>query len=276
MIAGFSIAALAGLTAGLLITGAIAGVLAGLLGVGGGIVIVPVLIVVAEIFAIDDTIAMLLVVGTSLATIIPTSISSARAHNKRGAIDRDILRDWGPAVFLGALLGGIASKFIGSGGLTLIFGVVALVVSINLALPKPIVLASGPPKARAGQSAIALPIGFTSALMGIGGGPLSVPVMSMLSVPVHRAVATASVFGLAIAVPAVAGFVWAGWGVAGRPPGSLGYVNLPAAVVLFSMSVFTAPIGARLAHVMAPRKLKLAFAVFLAISALRMLYKALG
>ncbi|MEH6522955.1 sulfite exporter TauE/SafE family protein [Sulfitobacter sp.] len=275
MIAGFSISVLLGLTLGLLVTGAIAGVLAGLLGVGGGIVIVPVLIVVAELFEIDDSIAMLLVVGTSLATIIPTSISSARAHNKRGAIDFDILRGWVPAIFLCALLGGIASKSIGSNGLTLIFGAVALVASINLALPKTMTLSQAPPEGRIKQGALALPIGFTSALMGIGGGTLSVPVMSMLSVPVHRAVATASVFGLAIAVPAVCGFVWAGIGVEGRPPGSFGFVNLPAAAVLFSMSVLTAPYGAKIAHLMEPRKLKLAFSVFLFISAVRMLWKAL-
>lgn len=275
MIAEFSIAVLAGLTLGLLVTGAVAGILAGLLGVGGGIVIVPVLIVVTDLFDIHDDIAMLLVVGTSLATIIPTSMSSARAHNKRGAIDFDILRGWVPAIFLGALLGGIASKFIGSNGLALIFGGVALVVSINLAIPKTLTIAKAPPQTRAAQSLVALPIGFTSALMGIGGGTLSVPVMSMLSVPVHRAVATASVFGLAIAVPAVCGFVWAGMGVEGRPPGSLGFVNLPAAIVLFSTSVLAAPYGAKLAHLLEPRKLKLAFAVFLGISAVRMLWKAL-
>ena len=235
--AGFSFSVLIGLTAGLMLTGAIAGVLAGLLGVGGGIVIVPVLIVIVALFDIHDSIAMLLVVGTSLATIIPTSISSARAHRKRGAIDVDILKGWIPAVFIGALIGGIASKYIGSGGLTLIFGVVALIVSVNLAIKKTITLASAPPVSRFSQSAIALPIGFTSALMGIGGGTLSVPVLSMLSVPVHRAVATASVFGLAIALPAVCGFIWAGIGVEGRPPGSIGFVNLPAAVLLFSMSV---------------------------------------
>ncbi|MDE0851764.1 sulfite exporter TauE/SafE family protein [Yoonia sp.] len=276
MIVVFSIPLLVGLAIGLLITGAIAGVLAGLLGVGGGIVIVPVLIIVAELFKVDDNIAMLLVVGTSLATIIPTSISSARAHHKRGAIDHDILRGWMPVIFLGALIGGICSKYIGASGLTLIFGIVAMVVSINLALPKALTLAATPPKSRLSQSAIALPIGFTSALMGIGGGTLSVPIMSMLSVPVHRAVATASVFGLAIAVPAVGGFIWAGLGVEGRPPGSWGYVNLPAAVTLFSMSVLTAPYGAKIAHLMEPRKLKLAFAIFLAISAARMLWKSLA
>ncbi len=274
--AGFSFSVLIGLTLGLMLTGAIAGVLAGLLGVGGGIVIVPVLIVIVELFDIHDSIAMLLVVGTSLATIIPTSISSARAHRKRGAIDVDILKGWIPAVFIGALIGGIASKYIGSGGLTLIFGVVALIVSVNLAIKKTITLASAPPVSRISQSAIALPIGFTSALMGIGGGTLSVPVLSMLSVPVHRAVATASVFGLAIALPAVCGFIWAGIGVEGRPPGSIGFVNLPAAVLLFSMSVVTAPYGVRLAHSLEPRKLKVAFAIFLGLSALRMLWKYFG
>jgi uncharacterized membrane protein YfcA len=275
VIAGFAMSTLAGLAAGLLVTGAIAGLLAGLLGVGGGIVIVPVLIVVAEIFDVPDDIAMLLVVGTSLATIIPTSVSSARAHNAKGAIDRSILRGWVPAIFIGAAVGGIASKALGSNGLTLVFGVVALVVSVNLALPKTIILSAAPPVAAWAKAAVAAPIGFLSALMGIGGGTLSVPVMTMMSVPVHRAVATASVFGLAIAVPAVAGFIWSGWSAVGRPPGSLGFVNIPAAVVLFSASVLTAPLGARLAHRLPARALKTAFAVFLFISAVRMLGKAL-
>lgn len=276
MIAGFTITALLGIFCALLITGAVAGVLAGLLGVGGGIVIVPVLIIIAEIFAIDDNIAMLLVVGTSLATIIPTSISSARAHNKKGAIDHALLRGWGPAIFAGSLIGGFASKYIGAEGLTLIFGSVALFVSVNFLLPNTITLAKTPPQSPVAQAGIAAPVGFLSALMGIGGGTLSVPLMTMVSVPVHRAVATASVFGLAISVPAVCGFIWGGLGVAGRPWGSLGFVNLPAAVTLVSMSVLTAPYGARLAHVLDPRRLRLAFAVFLAISALRMLLKAAG
>ena len=262
------------LIAGLLATGAVAGVMAGLLGVGGGIVIVPVLIIIAERFGLSDDIAMLCVVGTSLATIIPTSLSSARAHRRKGAIDSFILRGWGGPIFVGAALGGIASGWLGGQSLMIIFGVAALAVSINLALPKTVVLASAPPEAAAPRVATATPIGFISALMGIGGGTLAVPVLTMLSVPIHRAVATASVFGLLIAVPAVAGFVWSGWSVPGRPPGSLGYVNLPAAVILFSMSVITAPWGAALAHKLPARRLKLAFALFLAISALRMLWKS--
>lgn len=271
-----SLTILGGLAAGLVITGAIAGILAGLLGVGGGIVIVPVLIIVAELFSIPDDVAMLVVVGTSLATIIPTSISSARAHHKKGAIDLDILKGWTPAIFIGALLGGLASKVLGANGLTIIFGAVALLVSVNLAIPRTITLASAPPATPVGRSAIGLPVGFTSALMGIGGGTLSVPIMTMLSVPVHRAVATASVFGLAIALPAVFGFIWSGWDAAGRPPGSLGYVNIPAAILIFSASVLTAPLGAKLAHKLPPARLKLAFAIFLFISGARMLWKALA
>ncbi len=273
--AEFEIPSLIGLALGLLVTGGVAGLLAGLLGVGGGIVIVPVLVIVAEIFEVPRDTAMLVVVGTSLATIVPTSISSARAHRKRGAIDTDLLRGWTPAIFVGAALGGITSKWLGADGLTIVFGVVALVVSVNLAIPKTVILAAAPPGTALGQAATAGPIGFVSALMGIGGGTLSVPTLTMCSVPVHRAVATASVFGLAIAVPAVAGFVWSGWGVAGRPPGSIGFVNLPAAVVLFSMSVLTAPYGAGLAHALPPARLRLAFAIFLFISGCRMLWKAL-
>lgn len=276
MLDDVSLTILAGLAVGLVITGAIAGILAGLLGVGGGIVIVPVLIIVAEIFNIPDNVAMLVVVGTSLATIIPTSISSARAHHKKGAIDLDILKGWTPAIFIGALLGGLASKVLGANGLTIIFGTVALLVSVNLAIPRTLTLASAPPGTAIGRSALGLPIGFTSALMGIGGGTLSVPIMTMLSVPVHRAVATASVFGLAIALPAVFGFIWSGWDAAGRPPGSLGYVNIPAAILIFSASVLTAPIGAKLAHTLPPARLKLAFAIFLFISGARMLWKALA
>ncbi len=273
---GYSTGSLIGLAIGLLATGAISGVLAGLLGVGGGIVIVPVLVIVCEIFAVPQAVAQPLIVGTSLATIIPTSISSARAHRRKGAIDVEILKGWAPAVFLGALLGGVAAETFGAQGLTLVFGAVALLVSINLAIPHDLTLADAPPKGLASRGAVALPIGFVSALMGIGGGTLAVPVMTMLRTPIRTAVATASVFGLLIALPATVGFIVAGLDVAGRPPGSLGYVHLPAAALLFSVSVFTAPYGATLAHSIAPQRLRLAFAIFLGVSAIRMLWKALG
>lgn len=269
----YSVGLLIALGLGLAATGAIAGVLAGLLGVGGGIVIVPVLFQLFDFLDISEVVAMHLAVGTSLATIIPTSISSARSHHKRGAIDVELLKRWAPWIFLGALIGGILSKYLDGTVLTGIFGVIALIVAINMASPKKLVLAEALPGGPAANAAMPTGIGGFSALMGIGGGTLSVPILTLFSYPVHRAVGTASAFGLVIAVPAVCGFIWSGWAVADRPPLSLGYVNLAAAVIIFSLSVFTAPLGARIAHAINPQGLRLAFAVFLGLTSLRMLYK---
>lgn len=258
---------------GLLATGAIAGILAGLLGVGGGIVIVPVLFYLFEFLDIPSDIAMHLAVATSLATIIPTSISSSRAHKKKGALDIDLLKSWTPFIFVGAAFGGYASKYINGVQLTAIFGGIALLVSLNMANPKKLILSEKLPKSKITKSMIGSMIGFLSSLMGIGGGTLSVPILTLFSYPVHRAVGAASAFGLVIAAPAVLGFIASGWTIDGRPPYSLGYVSLPAAVLIFSATIFTAPIGARIAHAINPRKLKLAFAAFLFLTALRMLSK---
>jgi uncharacterized membrane protein YfcA len=261
------------LAVGLTFAGAIAGVLAGLLGVGGGIVIVPVLFLLFDYLDVPSQVAMHLAVATSLATIIPTSISSARAHNKRGTIDWDLLKGWAPWIILGAAIGGVASKYLASENLTLIFGCIALAVAINMAVPKKIILSETRPTA---SQPIAGFIGVFSALMGIGGGTLSVPVLTAFSFPIHRAVGTAATFGLLIAVPAVAGFIWSGWSAELRPPYSLGYVSLPAAVLIFSASVFTAPYGASLAARLNPARLRLAFAAFLFLSSLKMLWSVLG
>ncbi len=274
--ADYSLQLLLLLAVSLITTGAIAGILAGLLGVGGGIVIVPVLFILFDWLNIPPQVAMHVAVATSLATIIPTSIASARAHYKRGSIDLELLKSWAPLIFVGALGGGILSKFLASSSLTLIFGVIALLVAVNMAVPRKIVLAESLPAGVLTRGAIPGLIGMFSALMGIGGGTLSVPVLSAFSTPIHRAVGTAAAFGLVIAVPAVLGFIWAGWSVDLRPPLSLGYVNIPAAVLIFSCSVFTAPLGAKLAHNLNPANLKKAFALFLFITALRMLWVALG
>lgn len=274
--ADYSISFLLLLAIGMLCTGAVAGVLAGLLGVGGGIVIVPVLFILFDFLDIPNQVSMHLAVATSLATIIPTSISSARSHHKKGSIDIDLLKSWAPLIFIGALIGGVLSKYLASNSLTLIFGTVALLVSINMALPKKIVLSDHMPKGVFGKGILPSFVGGFSALMGIGGGTLSVPILSAFSFPIHRAVGTASAFGLVIAIPAVFGFIWSGWGVDLRPPYSLGYVSLPAAVLIFSVSVFTAPLGAKLAHSLDPSSLKKVFAVFLFITSIRMLWVALA
>jgi uncharacterized protein len=262
---------IAALIAGFAATGVISGILAGLLGVGGGIVIVPVLFWVLTLFHFPASITSHLAVATSLAIIIPTSISSMRAHAKRGNVDHALLNLWGPAVFVGALIGGIMSKFIPGGGLRLVFGVVGLLVAVNLSMPKHLVISEHLPKSALVNRAIATVIGFISSLMGIGGGTLSVPTLASFSFPVHRAVGTSSALGLLIAIPGVAGFIWAGLGVAGRPPLSLGFVSLPAVLIIAPISYLLAPWGAHLAHALNARYLKLAFAFFLAITAARML-----
>lgn len=262
------------LAVGLVVTGAVAGILAGLLGVGGGIVIVPVLFLLFDALDVPAEVAMHLAVGTSLATIIPTSISSARSHHAKGAIDVSMLRAWAPFICVGALAGGIASRFVSSAFLTVLFGLVALVVAINMALPRRVALAQALPAGAAAQVAMPGGIGLLSALMGIGGGTLTVPILSLFSYPMHRAVGTAAAFGLVIAVPAALGFVWSGWAVDARPPLSLGYVNVVAAVLIFSASVLTAPLGSRLAHWLDPTTLKRFFALFLFLTAVRMLWSA--
>lgn len=259
------------LIAGLGATGAIAGILAGLLGVGGGIVIVPVLFWILNWLAIVPEHVSHLAVATSLATIIPTSISSMRAHNKRGTVDRDLLKLWGPAIVLGAIIGGGLAAVISGGGLRYIFGLVGLAVAINMALPKTLVISQGLPTSHWLNRAIATIIGLISSLMGIGGGTLSVPTLSSMSFPVHRAVGTASAMGLMIAIPGVIGFIYAGWSVAGLPWGSLGYVSIPAALMIAPLSYLMAPLGVKLAHALNPKHLKLVFALFLFITSIRML-----
>lgn len=268
--------AIAALIVSLALTGVIAGVLAGLLGVGGGIVIVPVLFWVFGLLALPAATSMHLAVGTSLATIIATSWASMRAHGRRGGVDKELLRLWGPAIFIGAAIGGIAARYIDGNGLRMIFGCVALLVSINMALPRQVKVSDALPASSWTNRAIAAVIGLFSALMGIGGGTLSVPTLTAFSFPIHRAVGTASVIGMLIAVPAVAGFIWSGFGVPDRPPFSLGFVSLPAVALIFPMTMLMAPVGVHLAHRLNQRRLKIAFAVFLFLTAARMLYTVLA
>jgi len=265
---------LAALIAGLLVTGAVAGVLAGLLGVGGGIVIVPVLFNVLGLLGIDMDVRMHIAVGTSLATIIPTSIVSARAHAKRGAIDPVLFKSWAPWIFFGTLIGAVVANLINGRALAGVFGAVGLIVAVDLvrrrnAASGSIEDAKLPPKPA--QFSMATVIGFTSTLMGIGGGTLSVPTLNLFSYPIHRAVATSALFGLVIAVPATVGYVIGGWDKPNLPPGNFGYVNVLGFVIMASATFVTAPWGTRIAHAISPKALRLVFAAFLAITAGRML-----
>ncbi len=254
----------------------LAGLLAGFLGVGGGIVLVPVLFWLFTFIDFPDTLSMHMAVATSLGTIVFTAISSTRAHHERGAVDLDLLKAWGVPIAVGALTGGLMARFIDPAGLKAIFGFVALAVAVNLATPKTFVISDRLPEGRAKNASIAGAIGLVSSLMGIGGGTLGVPTLAAFSYPIHRAVGTAAAFGLIIAVPAVIGFVISGLGVADRPPLSLGYVSLPAVLIIIPFTTFMAPIGARLAHDLDAIWVKRGFAVFLAITSVRMLSSVFG
>ena len=262
------------LAGGLILTGAVAGVMAGLLGVGGGIVIVPVLFNLLGALGIEPDLRMHVAVGTSLATIIPTAIVSARAHARRGAVDAAVVRIWGPWIAVGTVIGTFAATRMNGRSLAAVFGVVALAVAVDLVrrrnAPSGSIAEARLPRP-AGQRAIASTIGFFSALMGIGGGTLTVPVLNWFSYPMHRAVATSAVFGLIIAIPAAIGYVWGGWDHPGLPTGNLGYVNLMGFALIAAATFITAPYGTRIAHAISARALRLVFATFLAATALRML-----
>jgi uncharacterized membrane protein YfcA len=263
---------IAALIVGLAFTGVIAGVLAGLLGVGGGIVIVPVLFHVFTLLGIDAAVRMHVAVATSLATIIPTALVSARAHLKRDAVDFNLLRAWGPAVFLGVLVGTAIGGLVKGPVLTAVFATVALVVAAHMALrPEGSHLRDDLP-GRPARDLVAAAIGVVSAMMGIGGGTLTVPILSACGYPIRRAVGTASAIGLIIGVPGTLGFIAAGLGVPERPPFSFGYVSLLGFALLTPTTILAAPWGARLAHAIRPMLLRRAFALFLFLTALRMVY----
>ena len=264
------------LAAMMLLTGAVGGVIAGMLGVGGGIVIVPVLDLVLSVLGVEADVRMHVTVAISLATIIPTAISSSRAHEAKGAVDHAQLRRWGVAIFLGAIAGVILASRVTGDVLSAVFGVVALLVAIKMLLPlEGKHIAEAIPGGATGQ-VIPFSIGGISSMMGIGGGTLSVPVMTLFNFPIHRAVGTAALFGLLISAPATVAFVIAGWNVEDLPPGSLGYVNLIGFAIIAPVSYLTAPWGARIAHALSKRKLSLMFGLFLTVVAVRMLIRAFG
>lgn len=259
----------------MLATGAAGGLLAGLLGVGGGIVIVPVLELALTSMQVDPAIRMHIAVATSLATIIPTSLSSSRAHHRRGGVDFELTRSWGPFILAGAILGSWIASNVDSAVLSLVFGVVALLVAAKMLLPMgDLVLSKTTPRGVLGTLP-PLAIGGISTMMGIGGGTLSVPAMTMTNHPIHRAVGTAALFGLFISVPGALAYVVMGWGDPRLPPGSLGYVNLLGLLFIAPTTVLIAPYGAKLAHVLNKRQLNLAFGTFLLIVSCRMLYRSL-
>lgn len=258
----------------LLAIGAATGVIAGLLGVGGGIVLVPAFFSLFGRLGFASDHLMQVCIGTSAATIVVTSVRSVLLHHKKGAVDWAILKDWAPFLVLGSLIGVVAAYSLSTTALKAIFGGLAMLAGLYMAFGRAewrLGAAMPENPVRAVEAAV---LAFFSTLMGIGGGTFGVPLMSLYGMPIHRAVATASGFGVLISVPSLLGFLFLQ--VPDAPPLSIGAVSFPAFVVIIPMTLLTTPYGVRLAHRMDPKPLKRAFAIFITLVGANMLRKAVG
>jgi uncharacterized membrane protein YfcA len=259
----------------LAVSGLIAGFAAGLLGVGGGIVTVPVLEYLLRFAGVPEEYRMHVAVATSLAAIIPTSISSARTHHARGALDWDLARRWAAPMFVASFAGSLLASHAPMAVLAGVFGCVALTIALKMLLPLDHWRARESVPGGAGGAALAALIGAVSAVMGIGGGTLTVPTLNLCGYPIHRAVGTASFFGIVISIPGTVGYLLAEPPVA-LPWGTIGFVSVVGLAIITPGSMLTATLGARLAHSLSRRRLSQAFGVFLLLVGSRMLYRALA
>jgi uncharacterized membrane protein YfcA len=247
------------------------GFMAGLLGVGGGLIIVPVLIMQFHAQGVAAGIEPQLALGTSLATILFTSLSSVRAHHRHGAVEWPLVRRIAAGAVAGTLAGAMLAAQVPAMVLKVFFVIFLFYAAIQMWLDFKPAPHRGLP-GRAGTAVAGGVIGAVSSWVGIGGATLSVPFMLWHNVPMHRAIGTASAIGFPIAFAGAIGYVLGGRGAAGLPPGSLGFVYLPALAGIVAGSVLTAPLGARTTHRLPVRPLKRIFALLLLGLALRMVW----
>ncbi len=253
-----------------LLTGMVAGIFAGLLGVGGGLIIVPALVWVFHGIGFQQTIVVHLAIGTSLATIIVTSISSIRAHHKRGAVIWDIVKRLSPGIVLGAWLGAAIADLLPTLWLQRVFACFVILVGLQMLTGARAEAHRGLPGGF-GMFGTGGVIGMISAVVGIGGGSLTVPFLNWCSIDMRRAVATSAACGLPIAIAGALGFLIAGWNETALPPGSSGYIFWPALISISIASYASAPLGAHMAHTLPIAALKRVFALLLLAVGLRML-----
>ncbi len=251
------------LVAELLLLGTVTGFLAGLLGVGGGMMMVPFMTWILSARGVEPGLAVKMAIATSMATILFTSLSSVRAHHARGAVRWDLLRSLAPGIVGGGLLSGAGLFAVLKGqGLALFFagfiGFSALQMMLDRK-PRPTRQMPGP----LGQTAVGGLIGLVSGLVGAGGAFLSVPFMTWCNVPIRQAVGTSAALGFPIALANTVGYLVAGRALAPALPGAFGYLYLPALVVVAAASTTLAPLGARVAHRTDVAKLKRVFSLLL-------------
>ena len=252
------------------LSGFISGYMAGLLGVGGGIVIVPVLYYFLSLVGVSQDIVMHISVATSLAVIIPTGWRSYQSHKANDGVDAATLKLWLLPTVIGSIIGANIAGMISGFWLTFIFAVIAFLVSINLFISREnFKLGDTIPRGILGQ-VMPFSVGALSAMLGIGGGTFNVSLMTLYGRSIHKAVGTAAGLGFYLAIPGTFFFIITGLRVEGLPPGSLGYVNLIGLVLIAPISTFAAPIGARSAHNLNKKILTNIFAIFLLFTSIRM------
>jgi uncharacterized membrane protein YfcA len=257
------------LAAALAAAGACTGVLAGLFGVGGGTVIVPVLYAVFGLYGVPDEIRMPLCVGTSLAVIVPTSISSFLGHYRKGSVDIGVLRVWIVPIVAGVVIGIVAASFAKPVLFKIVFIVVSLFLAVRLLAGKDSWKLGEKLPCASGMAGYGFVIGSSASLMGIGGGLVANVVLSLYKSPIHTAIATASGVGLIVSIPGALGYIVSGWGHPGLPPMSLGYVSLIGVALLTPLSLITVRYGVSLAHQMKKRQMEMALATYLIFISLR-------
>ena len=256
--------------------GAAVGLLAGMLGIGGGFAIVPALMLIFGMQGLGKDVATQLAVATSLATILATSLSSARAHHQHNSVDWTLFLRMTPSLLLGSLGGAGLSSFVSGSTVRIVFGLLNMSMAFQIALGRP------PKRVRElpgllGLSVGGALIGLLSGMVGIGGGSLLVVGFLLYGISMRHSIGTSAACTLPIALAGALGHLFAGLGDANLPPGTLGYVHVQAALGISLGSAFTAPWGARLAHRLPVLVLKRAFAVFLFFLGLKLLWdNALG
>lgn len=250
--------------------GVVSGVLAGLFGIGGGAILVPVLYEFFKLTGVEEALRMHLAVGTSLAIILPTALRSFQGHYRRQAVDMPMLKIWAMPVIAGVVAGSLVAAYAPAQLLKWVFAVFASLIGLKMIWGSQALPALGQTWPRPFWLRLyGAGIGFFSSLMGIGGGSFGNMLYALYNRPIHQSVATASGLGVLIAVPGMLGYIWGGWGMAGLPAGSMGYVNLMGFALVMPMAALVAPIGVRLAHSLSKRRLEVAFGVFLWLVALR-------
>lgn len=259
----------------LIASGFAMGFLAGLFGIGGGAILVPALYEAFRAIGIEQSVLMHLCLGTSLAVMIPTTIASFRSHRARGTVDEAFLKRVAPWIVAGVVIGALIARVAPSRTLQWIWALCGGALALKMALSRDEwKIADDVPRSWLTEI-VALLIGLFSTLMSIGGASIMVAFMTLFGRPLLPSVSTSSGLGPLIAIPGALGFIWAGWGLSGLPPFSLGFVSLIGAALIIPVSVYAAPIGVRVGHGLEKRKLEVAFAAFLGIMSLRFLLGAL-